>query len=155
MRGFTLRALPVCFVAAVTGCFSTGGAVGPAGGPPPTPTHAYWRQVGAILSQKSTTKEWRDAVALVQRQTAALQELSTEGVDPALASAAAEVIRCEEEVLNVASMFDNNPAELKKNQAMAVTFADANRKASEAKKRLKGLRDALNARLGGGFAPIE
>jgi hypothetical protein len=154
MRGFTLRALPVCFVAVVAGCFSTGGSVGTRNGPAPTPTHAYWRQVSTILAQKATSGEMSDNVRLVRTQTDALRALSPEGVDQTLVSAVDEVIRCEEEVLRVAAMANNDVGILKSNQVMAQTFADANRKAAEAKKHLKGLRDSLNARLDGGFAPI-
>jgi hypothetical protein len=154
MRGFTLRALPVCFVAVVAGCFSTNGSVGTNSGPAATPTHAYWRQVGGLLAQKATSSELKDNVRLIRAQTDALRALSTEGVDPALVLAVDEVIRCEEEVLRVAATADNDVGILKENQVMAQTFAEANRKATEAKKHLKGLRDSLNARLGGGFGPI-
>jgi hypothetical protein len=152
MRGFTLRALPVCLAAVVTGCFSLNSFLGTTAAAPPTPTHAYWRQASAILTQKAAGRELKDDVQLVLTQATALRELSPTDVDPALVAAVDEVVRCEEEVVRVADLFESTAERLKTNQAMAVTFADANRKASEAKKKLKALRAVLNARYGGGFA---
>jgi hypothetical protein len=151
MREFTLRALPVCFVAVVGGCLSTNGPGGTTGGPTTTPTHAYWRQVNAVLARKPSGDDMKALVKLVQEQTDALRALSPEGVDTELVSATEEVVRCEEEVLRVAALSDYDTANLKKNQTLAVAYSEANRKAVEAKKRLKGLRGPLNARLGGGF----
>jgi hypothetical protein len=155
MRGFTLRALPVCFVALVVGCFSTSGSVGTnKSGLPPSATHAYWHQVGAVLAQKATSSEFSDNVKLIRLQTSSLRAISQEGVDQTLVLAVDDVIRAEEEVLRVAEMANNDVGIMRANQATAKEFADANRRAAEAKKHLKGLRDSLNARLNGGFGPI-
>ena len=153
MRGFTLRALPVCLVAFVTGCFSFNSFLGTNSAvAPPTPTHAYWQQASAALAMKGAGRDLKDDVNLIRAQTALLRDLPPADVDPALVAAVEDVVRCEEEVIRVADLFESDGARLKTNQAMAVTFADANRKASEAKKKLKTLRAVLNARYGGGFA---
>jgi hypothetical protein len=157
MHGILLRALPACLVALAVGCFTTNNEVAPATKSAPAPatvTHAYWQGAAAALSRKPTSGEMKDLVQLVTVQTDALRALSPEGVDPALVQATEEVLRCEEEVLRIAELFNNDAAKLKENQAMALTFADANRKASEAKKRLKALRGPLTERCGAGFAPI-
>jgi hypothetical protein len=158
MRGFVFRALPVCLVAFVAGgcllpmpggLFSTANS-----GAKATPTHAYWREVGTILAKKSAARTLKDDVQLIETQTQALRGLSPEGVDPELVAAVEDLIKCEEKVLEVGAMFEFREAELKTNKAMALTFSDANVKASEAKKRLKALRGTLNDRHGGGFASM-
>jgi hypothetical protein len=154
MRGFTLRALPVCFVAVAAGCFSPGGTVATKTGPATTRTHEYWRQVSAALAQKPSADDMKGLVKLVRAQTDTLRDLSPDGVDPSLASAVEDLVRCEDEVLRIAATVDNDPGYLKENQVLAKSFSEANRKASESKKRLKALRDSLNARYGGGFAAI-
>ncbi len=153
MRGIILRALPVCFVAFVAGCFTFGGN----SAPPETartPTHAYWQKANAALAQKPTSGEMKALVQLIRTQTDALRELSPEGVDPALVAAVDEVIKCEEEVLRRADMVGDDPTVLKTSEPMARAFAEANHKAAEAKKRLKALRGTLNEHHGGGFAAI-
>ena len=153
MRGFTLRALPVCLAALATGCLSLSNFLGTgAPAPAPTATHAYWQRATAVLAQKPPSTELKDLVKLVQKQTDELRELSAEGVDPGLVAAVDEVVRCEEEVIRIAATANNDPGVLRTSQLMAQAFADANRKASEAKKRLKALRGSLNDRYGGGFA---
>jgi hypothetical protein len=149
MRGLLLRALPVCFVAAVAGCFNMPG-VGTSS-QPPTATHVYWQQVNGILSQKPNSTEMKDLSTMLQKQNDALGKLSTEGVDPELVSTVAELIQCEEKVIEVAATADNNPAVLQQNQIMAQSFDSATRKASEVRKKLKAMRSALNARCGSGF----
>lgn len=151
MRGLLLRALPVCFVALTTGCFLTEPFVGTPVAPP-TPTHAYWQQVNAILGEKATGRELKDNIALIQRQTDQLLNLSPEGVDQELVATVGELIRCEEDVIRIGAMFDNDATALKTNKEMAVTFSGANSKALEVKKKLKAMRAALNSRYNGGFA---
>jgi hypothetical protein len=96
----------------------------------------------------------RDLVRLIRAQTDALRALSPEGVDPGLVAAVDDLIRCEDQVLEIAATANNDGETLRRNELMAKTLGDANFRAAEAKKRLKGLRDSLNARHGGGFAPI-
>ena len=153
MRGFILRALPVCFFVFTTGCFLTAPFVGTPVAPR-TPTHAYWQGADTALAQKTTAGDMKSLVTLVSAQTKALRELSPEDVDPALVAAVEEIIKCEEEVIRVAETAGYDPSVLKTNQLMAQVFADANRKAADAKKRLKALRGPLNERHGGGFAPL-
>ena len=156
MRAIMLRALPACLVAFAVGCFTTNNEVAPTtAAKPATPTHAYWQGAAAALSQKAPSGgDMKSMVQLITSQVDTLKALSPEGVDPALVEAAEEVIQCEEEVLRTAAMFNNDTAKLKENQAMAVTFADTNRKASEAKKRLKALRGTLIEHYGGSFVNI-
>jgi hypothetical protein len=155
MRGFMLRALPVCFAALATGCFLMGNSVAPdSAKPAASATHAYWQGANAALAQKAAGADLKSLVALVRAQTDALRELSPEGVDQTLAAAVEDVIKCEERVIEVAEMFNGDVAALKTNQAMAKAFADANRQAEEAKKRLRALRGPLNDRHGGGFASL-
>ncbi len=153
MRGFTLRAVPVCFAVFACGCFLTR-PIPVTEMTPPTPTHAYWRQVRATLAQKPTGSDLPALVRLVRAQTEALRALPTDDVDPDLVAAVDEVIRCEDEVLRRADMANNDTAMLKQNEAMARVFASANRAAADAKKRLKALQPALNAKHGDGFAPM-
>jgi hypothetical protein len=158
MRGFTLRALPVCVAAFAVGCFSLSGngnvGTPAAGTGKATPTHEYWQKANAALSQKPTNGEMKALVQLVQAQTDALRELAPDGVDPVLVAAVEDVVKCEEEVIRVAEMAGSDVTVLKTNQVMAQSFAAANQKAADAKKRLKALRGSLNDRYGGGFAPI-
>jgi hypothetical protein len=155
MRGFTLRALPVCVAAFAVGCFSLSGNVGtPAAGKGATPTHAYWQKASTAIAQKPTSGDMKGLVQLVQAQTDALRDLAPDGVDEALVAAVEDVVKCEEEVIRVAEMAGSDVTVLKTNQVMAQSFAAANQKAAEAKKRLKALRGALNDRYGGGFAPM-
>jgi hypothetical protein len=155
MRGYMLRALPVCFVAFAAGCFTFPGNLGNFGTPavPRTATHAYWQGASTALSQKPSG-DMRELVQFVRTQTNALRELSPDGVDPALVAAVEDVIKCEEEVIRIAEMAGNDPTVLRTSQAMTQMFGDANRKAAESKKRLKALRGPLNDRHGGGFAPM-
>lgn len=155
MRGFTLRAVPVCLAVFACGCFLTSGGRAPEGGPAkPTPTHAYWQQVGAILAQRPTGQDLPAMVSLVRTQTDALRELPTEGVDPDLVAAVESLIKCEAEVLRRADMVDSDPARLRASKELAQVFADANRAAAESKKRVRALQPTLNTRHGGGFAPL-
>lgn len=158
MRGFTLRAVPVCVVVFACGCFLTGGGRGPGGGDATTtgatPTHAYWQRVGAILAQRPTGQDMPAMVSLVRTQTDALRELPAEGVDADLVAAVESLIKCEAEVLRRADMVDSDPARLRASKELAQVFADANRAAAEAKKRLRALQPTLNTRHGGGFAPL-
>ncbi len=153
MRGFTLRAVPVYFVAFACGCFGKQD-VQRSDGAPPSQTHAYWKQASDILARKPEAETMPAYVALVRVQTDALRELPTDGVDAELISAVASVIKCEEDVLRRAEMVDNNPARLKESKELAMGFANANRVATESKKRLKALQPALNTRHGGGFVPM-
>jgi hypothetical protein len=153
MRAFLLRAAPVCLVVLATGCFLTRPFAGTEAAPR-TPTHAYWQQVDAALSRKPASGDLKGLVELVRTQTDTLRELSPEGVDADLVAAVDEVVKCEEEVLRVAEMFGSDPEVLRTSKEIAVVFSDANRKAADAKKRLKALQKALNARHGGGFASI-
>ena len=154
MRGFTLRAVPVCFAVVACGCFLTQKAPAPATGEPPTVTHAYWRQVGATFAQKPVGNDLPAMVRLVRSQTEALRALPTEGVDAELVAAVEQVIKCEDEVLRRADMVNNDPGALRRNEQMARVFADANRAAADAKKRVRALQPALDAGYGGGFAPM-
>jgi hypothetical protein len=155
MRGFTLRAAPVCFVAFAVGCFFTNSSVAPsAAGPAPTATHAYWQGVNAALSQKPAGADLKSMLQAVRSQTDALRALSPDEVDESLVAAVNEVIKCEDEVLRVADMAGNDPTVIRSSREMAATFQAANRKAADAKKRLRGLREALDARHGGGFAQL-
>lgn len=156
MRGFTLRAVPVCVVVFACGCFLTGGARTPDAKEPTgaTPTHAYWNKVGEILAQKPAGQDLPSMVNLVRIQTDALRELGAEGVDEALVAAVQDLIKCEAEVLRRADMVDSDPARLKASKEMAQMFAGANRAAAESKKRLRALQPALSTRHGGGFTPM-
>ncbi|MBP3957589.1 hypothetical protein J8F10_20260 [Gemmata sp. G18] len=153
MRGFTLRAVPVYFVAFACGCFGKQD-VQRTDGAPPSPTHAYWRQVSAVLAQKPAGENIPAYVSLVRTQTDGLRDLPTDGVDADLVSAVASVIKCEDVVLQRADLIDNDPARLKESKELAQAFSSANRAAAESKKRLKALQPALNSRHGGGFAPM-
>jgi hypothetical protein len=154
MREFTLRAAPVCFVAFAMGCFFTKNSVAPTTDAPPSATHTYWQGVSAALAQRPAGNDLRSMLAAVRSQTDALRELPSEGADETLVAAVAEVIRCEEEVLRVAEMAGNDAKILRSTREMAGAFQNANRTAADAKKRLRGLREALNARHGGGFAAL-
>ena len=154
MRGIMLRALPVCVAALATGCFLTKSSVGPATSQN-TPTHAYWQQVGAVLMEKSTSGEMRDLLPLIRNQTERLRGFSTDGVEPELVAAVADLVRCEDEVLRRADLVGDDPSVMRSNKDVATAFADANRQAFESKKRLVALRDLLNQRLGGGFGAIN
>jgi hypothetical protein len=152
MRGFLLRAAPVCVAVFTIGCFFTRETTHTEGAPR-TPTHAYWRQANAALAQKPAGGDMRALVQLVRTQSETLRALPSEGVDAELVAAVDEVIKSEERVIEIAEMFGSDATRLKTAQGMAVVFADANRQASEAKSRLKAMRSLLNARYGGGFAP--
>ena len=144
MRGIILRSLPVCFVAFATGCFLTSGDIKVTEVAPRTASYAYWQRANAALAQKTAGGDMRSLVELIRAQTDALRELSPEGVDPALVAAVADVIKAEEEVIRVAETAGYDPAVMKTSQAMAQTFAAANRKAADAKKRLKAIPAPLN-----------
>ncbi|QJW99728.1 hypothetical protein [Frigoriglobus tundricola] len=154
MRGIMLRALPVCVAAFATGCFLTNSSVGPATSHN-TPTHAYWHEVGAVLTEKSTGNDMKDLLPFIRNQTEKLRTLSTDGVDPALVAAVADLVKCEDEVLRRADMAGEDPSVMRSNKEVAAAFAEANRLAFESKKRLAAMRDSLNDRLGGGFGPIN
>ncbi len=153
MRGFTLRALPVCFAVFACGCFFTQNNPFTTGlakdTRPSSPTAACWQRVDTILAQKPETTDMPGLVKLVRAQTLSLSDLNTENVDASLVAAIEEIVKCEEEVLRRADMVNNDPEVLKRSEPMARAFADANKKASEAKKRLKALQPALNSRYGG------
>ena len=155
MRGFMLRAVPVCAVVFACGCFLTGGGHSTtgrivSGGP----TEVYWTHVGGALAEKPAGQDFAAMVNLVRVQTDRLRQEPTEGVDADLVAAVAAVIKAEDEVLRRAEMADNDPARLKASKDLAKAFADANRAAAEAKKRLRALQPTLKARHGGDFAPI-
>lgn len=154
MRKFTLRAAPVCAAAFLVGCFFTNSSVAPTAAKPPSATHAYWQGAGAALGQRPGGQDFGSMIRAVRAQTDALRELPTDGVDEALVAAVDEVIRCEEEVLRVAEVCGNDAKTLRSNREMAGTFQAANRKAADAKKRLRALREQLNERHGGGFAAL-
>ncbi|MBY0458076.1 MAG: hypothetical protein K2V38_12110 [Gemmataceae bacterium] len=155
MRRVSLRAVPVCLVALACGCFLTDGSrEQKAAGAPPSPTHDYWYKVGAILARRPAGADLPNLLALVRDQTEALRGLPTDGVDPELVAAVAEVIAREQDVLDRAELFDGNEKVLRSSKEMAGAFAGANRAAAEAKKRVRGLQPALNARHGGGFNPL-
>jgi hypothetical protein len=168
MRGFTLRAVPVCFTALAVGCFSTNGSVSPstadkaqnadktqtADKPQNATTRTYWGGVSAALAQKPAGGDLPSMVQVVRAQTNALRELSSDGVDQTLVAAVNEVIKCEDEVLRLAEVVDNDATVLRSSRQMVDSFSAANRRAADAKKRLRELRDGLNVRYGGGFAPL-
>jgi hypothetical protein len=153
MRGTILRAAPACVLALAAGCFTLGN-LQKDDGPPRTPTHAYWRQVGEILARPPAAQNMQGMLRLVGEQAAALRDLPTEGVDAELVAAVQDVVKCEQEVLERAEMADSNEEVLRQSREMATLFADANKKAAESKRRLRALREALNARYDGGFAPM-
>lgn len=153
MRGFTLRAVPV-FAAFACGCFLMPKTPDPNAAPAAAPTRAYWQQVSATLAQKPAGSDLPALVTLVRAQTEALRALPTDGVDAELVTAVEAVIKAEDEVLRRAEMADNSAAVLKENKQMAQVFADANRAAADAKKRVKALRPALNDRYNNGFPPL-
>ncbi len=152
MRGLMLRAVPVCFVVFASGCFLMPRTPNPYADPSSQPTRAYWQKVNSILAEKPTSGELLALVGLVRKQTDALRELPTEEVDADLVAAVNNVIKCEDEVLRRAEMANNDPGVLKSSRDLAVVFADANRAAAEAKKRVKALQPTLNTRHGGGFS---
>jgi hypothetical protein len=153
MRGFILRALPVLLLACTAGCFlSKGELANPTAAR--TPTHTYWHKADEILSREPAGSDLKTLVQLVREQTNALRELPTEGVDADLVAAVSEVIENEEEVIRRAEMAGEDAEILRRSQQMAVVFADANRKATESKKKLKALRGLMNDRHGGGFSPM-
>ena len=156
MRKLTLRAVPVCLLVVATGCFSTGGLFS-SNAPPatPTPTTAYWQKVSVTLAIKPTGGDMKSMVQLIRTQTEQLRTLSPDGVDAELVAAVNEVVKCEDEVLRRAQLVGNDPEILRKSKEMATVFADANRKAADAKKRLRAMRTTLNSRYGGGFSPIS
>jgi len=155
MRGFTLRAAPVCFVALAVGCFFTKDSVAPnIAGSAPTATHTYWQGVNAALSQKPAGADLKSMLQAVRAQTDALRELSPDGVDETLVAAVNDVIKYEDEVLRVADMAGNDATVIRSSRELATTFQSVNRQAAEAKKRLRGLREMLNTRHGGGFAQL-
>jgi hypothetical protein len=51
-------------------------------------------------------------------------------------------------------MTGGNLEMLRQNKDLATTFQTANKRAAEAKQRLRALRESLNERHGGGFAPL-
>lgn len=153
MRGTILRAAPACLVALATGCFMLGD-LRPDAGPPRTETHAYWQKAGEILARKPAAQDVKGMLRLVREQADALRALPAEGVDADLVAAVRDVVKCEEEVLERAELADDSEEVLRQSQAMAKLFADANKKAAESKRHLRALRDALNERHGGGFAPM-
>jgi|GEM_PF-3365953 len=154
MRGFIFRALVVYSIAGATGCFLTNNTNRIGTSTPKTATHAYWQKVGEIFARKATSGDMKALVQLVREQTDALKELSPEGVDGDLVAAVDEVIRCEEEVLWRAEMAGNDAEMMRRSQEIAKMFADANRKASGAKQKVKGMRKLLDERYGGGFTPM-
>lgn len=153
MRGTMLRAAPACLLALATGCFSLGNLL-QTRATPATETHLYWQKAGEILSRKPATQDMQGMLRLVREQAGALRELPTEGVDAELVAAVQDVVKCEEDVLQCAEMADGSEEVLRQSRAMAKLFADANKKAAESKKHMRALRDALNERHGGGFAPL-
>jgi hypothetical protein len=154
MRGFTLRAVPVCFVVLAAGCFTTKSEFKVTEPTPRSPTHTYWQGVNATLSRKAAGNDLKSILQLVRAQNDALRELSPEGVDETLVAAVDEVIRCEEDVLRIAEMCENDATKLRSSKEMVGAFGAANRKAADAKKQLRALRDTLNTRHGDGFAPL-
>lgn len=155
MRGFTFRAGPVCFVVFAVGCFFTNNSVAPTTAESgSSATHTYWRGVNAALAQKPAGQDLASMIAAVRAQTDALRDLPTDRVDTALVAAVSDVIRCEEEVLRIADVTGGDLTALRQSKEMAGAFQGANKKAADAKKRLRALRDGLNERHGGGFAPL-
>ncbi|MCS6863912.1 MAG: hypothetical protein RMJ56_02410 [Gemmataceae bacterium] len=141
--------LPVC-VFLSCGCLPFRGEIDSAAAPP-TATHAYWREVNQILSQKPAGNDMKSMVQLLETQVASLRELPTEGVDGELVTAVQQLIQAEEEVLWQANTVDRNPEFLRQSRQLSELYADANRQAAQAKKKLKELRSVLNKRYGGGF----
>ena len=154
MRGFTFPAGAVCFVAFASGCFLMNTSVAP---PPeknaPTATHTYWKGASAALAHKPVTQDLKSMLDAVRKQTDALRNLSADDVDDELVAAVAEVITCEEDVLRIADTA-GDLTRFRTNKELAVAFQGANKKAADAKARLRALRDPLNERRGGGFAPL-
>ena len=54
----------------------------------------------------------------------------------------------------MAELCGNEVTVLRSSKEMVGAFGAANRSAAEAKKRVRELRETLNARHGGGFAPL-
>lgn len=155
MRGFTFRAAPVCFVVFAVGCFFTKSSVAPTPESKTiTPTHTYWSGASAALSQKPAGQDLQSMLSAVRAQTDALRDLPTDGVDTALVAAVNDIIRCEEEVLRLSDMTGGNLKMLREAKELAVQFQAANKKAADAKVRLRAMRDGLNERHSGGFAPL-
>jgi len=155
MRGFTFRAGPVCFVVFATGCFLTKSDIdNPRAFTSHTANHTYWSGVSAAVSQKPAGQDLKSMLAAVRSQTDALRDLPTDGVDEALVAAVADVIRCEEDVLRIADLTGGDVTLLRATKEMAGAFQAANKKAAAAKQRLRALRESLNDRHGGGFAPL-
>ena len=154
MRGIMLRALPVCVLAFTTGCFLFQHEQAQLSAAPPTETHAYWQKVSEILAKKPPSQDLKAMLKLVREQTDALIELPTEDVDKDLVAAVEELIRCEEDVLRQAEFAGNDVETLKRSQGLAMGFATANKKAADAKKKVRALRDTLNKRHGGGIVPM-
>lgn len=152
MRGFWLRALPACAVACAVGCFSMNGLLSPAAREPASPTHAYWQDASAALGQRPAGQDLGAMLVAVRAQTDALKALDPAGVDPELVAAVNDVIAREEKVLAIAETADNSAQIIRESKPMAAAFNEANRQAAESKKRLRALRDGLNAKHGGGFA---
>ena len=152
MRGFWLRALPACAVACALGCFSMNGLLSPSAREPATPTHAYWQGASAALAHRPATQDIAGMLAAVRAQTEALRALDPAGVDPDLVAAVNDVVAREEKVLAIAETADNSAEIIRSSKPMALAFQDANKQAADSKKRLRALRDALNAKHGGGFA---
>lgn len=155
MRGFTFPAGAVCLVAFASGCFLMNNSVAPA--PKSlddiTPTHTYWKGASAALAHKPIAQDLKSMLDAVRKQTDALSNLPTDDVDEELAAAVAEVITCEKDVLRIADMA-GDLSRFRANKELAIAFQGANKKAADAKARLRALRDPLNARHGGGFAPL-
>lgn len=154
MRGFLLRALPACAVACALGCFSMNGLLSPAAREPATPTHAYWQGASAALAQKPAAQDIGAMLTAVRAQTQALRALDPTGVDPELVAAVNDVIAREEKVLSIAETADNSAEIIRSSKPMAAAFGDANKQAAESKKRLRAMRDGMNAKHGGGFAAL-
>ncbi|MCI0704322.1 MAG: hypothetical protein L0241_24960 [Planctomycetia bacterium] len=151
-----LLAAPVFAAVFAVGCFSTSGWMSATRAPiTPTPTHTYWQKVSAILAQKPASTDLRTMMELVRTQTEALLELSPDGVDAELVAAVEELIKSEEGVIRMAEMIGYNSENLRNSRELSVLFSDANRKAADAKKKIKLLQKPLSARYGGGFAPIR
>lgn len=153
MRGFTFPAGAVCFVAFASGCFLMKGEIKQTEAAPRTPTHAYWNGASIALAHKPVAQDLNSMLDAVRKQTDALRKLSADDVDEELVAAVDEVITCEEDVLRLAAV-TGDLSLLRKNKEMALAFQMANKKAADAKKRLRALLDPLNERHGGGFAPL-
>jgi hypothetical protein len=154
MRGFTFRAAPVCFIVFATGCFLTKGETPATDKAPRSANHTYWTGVSAALAQRPAGQDLQSMLNAVRAQTDALRDLPTDGVDTALVAAVNDVVRSEDEVLRLADMTGGNLEMLRQNKDLATTFQTANKRAAEAKQRLRALRESLNERHGGGFAPL-